>query len=54
MKKANFGYGGPIKGLKKKENHQNLTPDMMETFLDGPPHSKCLENAKNGGGRNAH
>ena len=25
----------------------------METFLDGPPHSKCLENAKNGGGRDA-
>ena len=25
----------------------------METFLDGPPHSKCLENAKNDGGRNA-
>ena len=22
----------------------------METFLDGPPHSKCLENAKNAAG----
>ena len=32
---------------------RNLIPDMMETFLDGPPHSKCLENAKNDGGRNA-
>ena len=38
--------------FQKKEN-QNLTPDMMETFLDGPSHSKCLENAKNDGGRNA-
>ena len=25
----------------------------MGLFLDGPPHSKCLENAKNAGGRNA-
>ena len=33
-------------GILKKENHQNLTPDMMETFLDGSPQSKCLENAK--------
>ena len=38
--------------FQKKEN-QNLTPDMMETFLDGHSHSKCLENAKNDGGRNA-
>ena len=26
---------------------------MMGPFLEGPPHSKCLENAKNAGGRNA-
>ena len=25
----------------------------MGPLLDGPPHSKCLENAKNAGGRNA-
>ena len=31
----------------------NLIPDLMETFLDDPPHFKCLENAKNDGGRNA-
>ena len=34
----------------KKRNHQNLIPDMMGAFLDGPAHSKCLENAKNGAG----
>ena len=34
----------------KKENHQNLIPDMMGAFLGGPPHSKCLENAKNAAG----
>ena len=39
--------------IKKKKIHQNLTPDMMETFFDGPPHSKCLENAKNVVGRSA-
>ena len=26
----------------------------METFLDCPSHSECLENAKNGDGCNAH
>ena len=41
-------------GFLKKENHQNLIPDMMGAFLDGPPHSKCFKNAKNVGGRSAH
>ena len=40
-----------LESFLKKENHQNLIPDMMGPFLEGPPHSKCLENAKNASGR---
>ena len=43
---ANSGFRGPREELKKKKNHQNLIPDMMGAFLDGPAHSKCLEIAK--------
>ena len=42
-----------LERFQKKKNHQNLTPEMMEAILDGSPHSQCLENAKNGGGRSA-
>ena len=41
-----------LERFKKIQNYQNLTSEMMESVLDGPPHSKCLENAKDGGGRN--
>jgi len=30
----------------KKENHQNLIPDMMGAFLDGPPHPTASKRQK--------
>ena len=31
-----------LERFKKIQNYQNLTSEMMESVLDGPPHSKCL------------